>query len=188
METRTYNVYKFDELSEEGKEKAIQNLQNINVDFDWWEDDGLLDVEQSEWVKFGLKGCLFRWKKIYFNINRDSHLQFEGLEITNATVFRKALKISEKAWNKTNYCFNNGYSRYPETHLTFGDPEIYSSSKLFTEKEKMEIDRAIGIFDGWREQALINLRKNYEYLTSEKSIVETIKANDYFFTENGKID
>ena len=30
-------VYKFDELTEEGKRKAIENLYDINVNFDWWE-------------------------------------------------------------------------------------------------------------------------------------------------------
>ena len=30
-------VYKFEELSEEGKEKAVNNLSDINVDHEWWD-------------------------------------------------------------------------------------------------------------------------------------------------------
>jgi hypothetical protein len=32
------------------------------------------------------------------------------------------------------------------------------------------------------------LEKEYEYLTSDESIIETIHANEYEFTEDGKID
>jgi hypothetical protein len=34
---------------------------------------------------------------------------------------------------------------------------------------------------------LYMLKNEYEYLTSEKCIIETIEANDYYFTENGKV-
>ena len=36
MKTLTINLYQFSELSDEAKEKAISNLSDINVDFDWW--------------------------------------------------------------------------------------------------------------------------------------------------------
>jgi hypothetical protein len=32
------------------------------------------------------------------------------------------------------------------------------------------------------------LSKEYDYQTSEEAIIETIKANDYDFTENGNLD
>jgi myo-inositol catabolism protein IolC len=35
--TKTYNVYSFDELDEKGQDKALNNLWDINVDYDWWE-------------------------------------------------------------------------------------------------------------------------------------------------------
>jgi hypothetical protein len=35
--TQKFKVYKFDELPEDGKEKAIEKLWNINVDHDWWD-------------------------------------------------------------------------------------------------------------------------------------------------------
>ena len=37
MKTKTINLYSFDELREESKKKAIQNLWDINVDYDWWQ-------------------------------------------------------------------------------------------------------------------------------------------------------
>lgn len=50
-----------------------------------------------------------------------------------------------------------------------------------TEENCTEFVRALG------EEFLIQLRREYEYLTSEESIIETIEANEYEFTEDGKI-
>ena len=175
------------ELPEDVKEKAIDNLRDINVDYEWWDMDGILDVKQSEWIKYGLKDCLFTYKTIYFDIDRESHLEFVDLKVTDDEVFRKALHISKNAWDKTTYYFRNNGSRYCNTRLEFEDPEAYSG-KTFTVKEQQMIDMAIETFNDWREEALINLRKDYEYSISDEAIIETIKANDYMFTEDGKID
>jgi hypothetical protein len=32
------------------------------------------------------------------------------------------------------------------------------------------------------------IQKQYDYYTSDEAIIETIKANDYMFKENGDID
>ena len=37
MKTIETVVYDFDELSDEAKQKAINNLSDINVDYGWWE-------------------------------------------------------------------------------------------------------------------------------------------------------
>ena len=37
METREYKVYKFNELTDDQKEKAVYDLADINIDHDWWD-------------------------------------------------------------------------------------------------------------------------------------------------------
>ncbi len=37
MRTVRTKVYKFDELSKEAQQKAIERLSDINVDYDWWQ-------------------------------------------------------------------------------------------------------------------------------------------------------
>ena len=37
------------------------------------------------------------------------------------------------------------------------------------------------------EDYRIILRNEYEYLTSEEAIIETIESNEYYFTEDGKL-
>ena len=47
METRTYNVYKFEELSKEAQEKAIENYRDINVDFQGYDETTLEDLKEE---------------------------------------------------------------------------------------------------------------------------------------------
>jgi hypothetical protein len=56
----------------------------------------------------------------------------------------------------------------------------YTVDKLLDELNA-EFQRALG------EEYLSILRKEYEYLTSEEAIIETIQANEYEFTEDGKM-
>ena len=35
--TTVKTVYSFDELGEDAQEKAIENLYDLNIDYDWWE-------------------------------------------------------------------------------------------------------------------------------------------------------
>lgn len=35
--TNIYNVYEFDELSDTAKDKAIENLYDVNIDIEWWD-------------------------------------------------------------------------------------------------------------------------------------------------------
>jgi hypothetical protein len=49
MKTIKINIYKFSELSEKAKEKAVNIFQDINVDFEWW------DGTYEDAVNIGLK-------------------------------------------------------------------------------------------------------------------------------------
>ena len=189
MEKRTYKVYKFQELPEAVREKAIDKLQDINVDYPWYEYDGILDVHQAEWLKHGLKDCLFKYRTLCFEFEPGygNYLRFIGLEVTDEEVFRKALGVSKRAWEKTRYYFPRCAARFSNTRLAFEDPEAYSG-RPFTKKEEAQIDRAIETFDGWRREALAGLRRQYEYLISDKAIVETTEANDWWFRGSGEID
>ncbi len=74
-----------------------------------------------------------------------------------------------------------------ETHKTAKD-FLKKYSKLST-KYCDEADELIEEFNqSLSEDYRIILRKEYEYLTSEESIIETIEANEYEFLENGKMD
>ncbi|MFA5049296.1 MAG: hypothetical protein WC516_09795, partial [Patescibacteria group bacterium] len=94
--TKTYKVYEFDELSQEAKDKVIEKLRYINVEagFDWWEDDGLLELTPEQAKKARItdaeyKTEMFKFKKIYFDLDRAHYIQFPDLRINNEVAFYK---------------------------------------------------------------------------------------------------
>ena len=203
MRIKETKVYLFDELSEEAKDKAVEKLSDINIDFEWWFDEGLIELSSKEmkdrhiklsdkWYEISphanIKGeypaytGLFKWKQIYFEIDRNSYLQFVDLEVKDDDTFRKFLRIPKRLWQDCHYSFDTP-GRYRNTFIVTET----ENGEDFTPKQQEIIDRAIEIFADKVSEGLSNLRVNYEYLSSREAIIDTIKANDYEFTEDGEI-
>lgn len=203
-EQKCITVYKFDELSDDAKEKAVELMQYINVDNgDWWYDEGLLELSEKEmksrriklsdkWYEksphANIKGeypaytGLFEWKEIYFDIDRNSYIQFRGLTVNDDEIFRKFLRIPKRFWERLYYHFDEIPSRYGNTIIEFED----TSDRPFTNKQLDIITRATHIFSNKVHEALFMLRKNFEYQTSREGVEETIRINEYTFTEEGR--
>jgi hypothetical protein len=161
MQTKTYNVYKYDELTDEQKEKAIANLYDINVEYDWWESC----YEDARMIGLEITS---------FDLDRNRHAT--GKFIKDAEYCQ--YKISQEHGEKT---------------------ETYKTSREFT-KERAQLDVNAYDYDEKLEelendflQSLLEdysimLQNESEYLTTREAIEETIRANDYNFTEDGEID
>jgi hypothetical protein len=184
-------VYEFNELPEDIQDEVVEKLYDINVDYEWWDMDGLLDLSKSEMKERKISkreygGLMFSYDKLYFNIERGRswYIQFERLVVNNENVFRKWLRIPKKLWEKVDYEFPSP-ARNSSTTIEFSENYIYCD---FTEKQQQILDRAKEIFDDKIDEALNILEKQYNYLTSREAIVETIEANEYWFNENGDIE
>ena len=161
METRKYNVYKFDELDEKQKEKVMQNLYDINVNHDWWE----FTYDGAKTIGLEIKS---------FDLDRNRHCKIAFIDRPE-TVIEKI--IAEHG----NMC---------ETHKTAA-----SFKKLFDElnEDNEDYDEKCGaLIEDLQHDLEENyskiLQDEYEYQMTGPAIIETIEANDYDFTENGKID
>jgi len=64
MKTIKINLYKFNELSEDAQEKAIETNYDINVSFDWWEHT----YEDAERIGAKING---------FGLDRDQHCELQ---------------------------------------------------------------------------------------------------------------
>lgn len=204
MKTKTINIYKFDELSDEAKDKALEKLRDINVDFDeWWYDDGMLELSDKEMKSRHIKLSdkwyeksphanisgeypaytgLFHKSVSAFDFDRNSYIQFSKIEVNDDDIFRKFLRIPKRLWNNVYYHFDN-YGRYSNTEFTIEA----NDNGTFTDKQLEIINRAIKIMNDKISEALTMIRQNYEYQTSDEAIIETIKANDYEFDEQGNL-
>lgn len=200
METKTcsYKALKFDELTDEAKRKAVEQLYDINLVFDWWDGDCYLELSEKEiearHIKMSEKwwehqgnipgeypaySGLFKWKALYFDIDRGQYIQFDQLEVTDDNIFRVFLRIPKRLWEKCSYYFEAG--RRNNTRLV-----LESSESDFTDRERDIIIRAEKIFSDKVHEAWVMLRRDYEYRISTEGIEEAIRTNDLDFFEDGR--
>jgi hypothetical protein len=170
MKTITLNTYKFSELSEEAKEKAINKLYDLNVDYEWWESV----CEDAK--NIGLKITSFDLER---NRNAEGEFILSANEVAQ-NIFNEhgesceTYKTAQSFMNDWQPVFNNYMD---EMHEDYERQE--SEDKL------MDIENEF--LKSILEDYSIILQKEYEYLTSEAAIIESIEANDYDFYESGEL-
>jgi len=170
METRTYQVFKYDELTNEQKEKTLQNLYDINIDHDWWD----FTYEDANNIGLKITG---------FDLDRYRHC--EGKFVTTARECAENI-LKEHGEKCETYKTAEAYLKERadiEQHSTideWGEFDLKTEDKL--EVLRNEFLRSL------LEDYSIMLQHECEYLTSRESIEETIRANNYDFTSDGKID
>jgi len=171
MKTIKTTVYQFDELSDDAKETAIQNLSCINVDFEWWE----FTYEDAK--NAGIK-------IISFDIDRGSYCNgefFDDACFTAHKIIANHGDMSETFKTSTQFLSDRDdlvSAAEKDEHGEFVD-EYELDEKL----DEIEDEYLKSILEDYR----IILSSEYDYQTSEKAIIETIKANEYDFLENGKM-
>lgn len=162
METRSYTVYKFNELPEQARQKALENLYDINVSHNWWE----FVYEDAKTIGLKITG---------FDIDRSNNCSGDWLVSPY-----EAIKLIKENHGKKCETYKTAMA-YAKKFRTLGK-DTDGGERI--EDEGLEDDFRNSLLEDYR----IMLQKEYEYLTSEEAIIKTINANDYDFTEDGKID
>src|SRR5574343_362612 len=85
--TKEYTVYKFNELSDSAKEKALEKFYDINVDYDWYEPSYEGFIEDLN--EIGLTCDNF-----HFSLDRDYFIEPVNLRFIDVEKFVKS-KIDE---------------------------------------------------------------------------------------------
>ena len=172
--TTVKNVYKFDELTDEQKQKAIECLYDINIDCKW------RDSTFEDAKNVGLK-----IKEFTLNVSNfcDGYLIGSGMETADKIIKEHGdtcgtYKLSKQFiedWNSLVEKYSDG-----KNTLSVTEENIYDFDGAADELEDE-------FLNGLLDEYLSLLKKEYEYLTSEAAIVSTIEANGYEFTEEGEI-
>jgi len=178
-ETITRNLYTFDELTELAKEKAVNNLRDINIDYEWWK-NVYYDANQ---VGITINS---------FDLDRNRHAttticnpdETAELIIENhgpdcetfktAKSFLDEIKPLKEKFDKAETIYNNYKYRKCLSDLM---------CKLEYELDDLTRDFTKSITEDY---SLI-LQREYEYLYSNEAVIETIQANEYEFDENGNL-
>ena len=162
MRTVQTPVYKFEELSDDAKQKAIEHLYDINVAFDWW-DSTYDDAKQI--------GCEIH----EFDTGRSNSINLKCLDAHETA----RLIVENHGETCDTRKLADEYLKDFDALARDEDGEVLNGDALY-DLDK-EFERARG------EEYLSMLRQEYEYQTSEEAILETIEANEYEFLEDGKI-
>jgi len=141
------------------------------VDVDWWESV----YEDAEMVGLGITG---------FDIGRGNMISGDfaeyGLEVARLIVENHG-ETTETYLVATD--FLNEWKAAKKKAIEDGEDSDCVEDGDFDEAEEIESEFKRALM----EEYLSILRNDYEYLTSEESIIETIQANEYEFTADGKL-
>lgn len=174
MRIKETKVYPFDELSDDAKEKAVEGLWDINIFYgDWWE----CTFEDATQVKL---------KLTEFELDRGSYCRGEFIEDAKDTadaIVENHGKTCETRKTAEEFIVDSAklYMKYPVK--LDEDSDDYNEIGRDDDQEDLDREFLRAILEDYR----IILQKDYEYLASEDAIIETIKANEYEFTEDGEL-
>jgi len=158
MRTMAVSVFKFDELSDEAQEKAIDRFRE-GMSCDFWIDEGL-DSIKAFCSEFNV--TLSNW-----SVGAYSHIEFKT-DATNRNFRGVKLSSVDKEAMPTGYCVDS------DIRYKFHDEFKQTGDALYAFNEAVEA--------GFK-----SIRADMEYQLTDKAIKETIECNDYEFTEDGKL-
>ena len=173
--TLTLTLYKFEELSDDAKQKAVDSMRNINVDHDWWDyiyedaDNVGLEITEFDIYRGTIKGKLNEDLLVSCKTVRTDHGK-------DCDTFKTAKQYLAE------YC--DGFIKWlSENEVDIEESRLDSFEDYTWSSEAQvianEYEKAL------LEDYLSILRKDYEYFTSDDMVIETIEANEYLFDEYG---
>ena len=171
-ETITREIFTFEELSEEAKQKAIDKNRDINVDHGWWY--GTYD--DAENVELKIKS---------FDTGRASECDMIFIESAQETA-AKILKEHGSTCDTyaTAQKFEKQWAALVEKYSDGKDTDKVSqenSEEFDDEADDLEKE----FLNELSNDYLKMLRSDYEYLQEDDAIAETLTANECEFLKDG---
>ena len=169
MRTIKIIAYKFDELSEDAQNKAIEYFSDINVNEEWWEST------YEDAANIGLKITSSDIDRQHI----DGEFTLSAIEVYQNVVNNHGeicdtFKTAEK--------FKLDWQPIFDSYMN-EDSEEYENPEL----ESKLLDTENYFLEQLLQDYLCLLREEYEYQTSFEAIKETLICNKYEFTESGEV-
>lgn len=184
MRQVTINLYKFDELNEETKKKVLENFRYLNTEWDWYESvyEGFEEIASE----YGIEVEDMRFSGFY---SQGDGASFEGeivdfKKFAEKTGLKRLVRLSDSIEYNLNMLvkrvtYHYYHSKTVEADIRDGGyyPRLSNLIEEKLEKVKEELC----------EKLYRNLEEEYDYLTSDEVVADTIRANEYEFTEGGEL-
>jgi len=169
IDTVKTEVFKFNELDDNGKYHCLSVLHDINIHYDWWnnvyEDAKNIGLEIESFNDYECTGNF-------------AHGQSETCAHSIETEHGEVCETYATAKD-----YLKSRDEAVDTAPRDEDGEFESEYDLDQELDAIDAEFLRSLLEDYR----IMLMKEYEYLTSEEGIHETIEANEYEFTANGEL-
>lgn len=189
-------VFSYDELDEKAKQNVLEDFATINVEDGYWYLNDLVVLDRLKAAGIGISQ-----REMSFDIDRASYAYFDthrgqygepGIWIEDHAKLANALHRAgvwpKKEMKKILKAIEAGEMRFAincahygggvgKNTLEIDDPHDWSYQTC--EKIQQWIDRMMS-------ELVKELRSEYDSLTSREAIEDTILANEYEFTKEGK--
>ena len=185
MEKIQIEAYKITELLPDAKERALSWLAET-LDYEWW--DCIYDAAKEAGKCLGID-----IDNIYFS---GFYYQGSGCCFSGYYSYRKGWKKELKGYApKDNDLLIIGKELQSIQRKSFyslageikGD-DRYWRTNIELHWQYSEHEQAINdVLSNFADWIYNNLRREYEWLTSEEQLIETAEANGYMFDESGRI-
>ena len=190
MRTIRTKVYKFNELSEQAKQVAIEEVRNEYYEYNdfanWAVDDcALFEPKEKELIELFGEDYNFPLIKntrlyIYFDTERNRFLDCEkAMQITNKKQFLLwlGIDIEDEAFENIYFEIITPNYRNASTEIAFDDYDEMFEDRIETAVEK---------FNSLIRDIIDRIESSIDYRFTDEAIIEDIEANDYEFLSNGK--
>lgn len=190
MRTIRTKVYKFDELSEQAKQVAIEEVRNEYYEYNdfanWAIDDcALFEPIEKELIELFGEDYNFPLIKntresIYFDTERNRFLDCEkAMQITNKKQFLLwlGIDVEDKAFENINFEIITPKYRNASTEIAFDDYD-----EMFEDRIEVAVEK----FNSLIRDIIDRIESSIDYRFTDEAIIEDIEANDYEFLSNGK--
>jgi hypothetical protein len=197
-ETTTRTLYTFAELSEDAQNAALEKLHDINVDCDWYD----LDYHAENLAAIGFENAKIHFSGFWsqgdgacFDADVNVEKALNAFLMCNhparnfdVAAYEKWLTLAERGAISAHIRKVGPYNIY--AHANTRDLEL---DCVFSQKawDKLGLGACQDLLEQLRHDACqeiySSLEKEYEYLTGRGAILGTIEANEYEFTEDGRL-
>jgi hypothetical protein len=201
MRTIKINLYKYNELSLQAQERALEYYSSINTDYNWFNSTLELWKENLEFIGFTnakiyLSGFWNQGDGACFDADINFDILFEKYaKFANQNGMKKIQRALKKhrSWiydylcNETSYSITVINHRYSHESTRKIESSCYSTTKGV-------LSYIFSDFEGWLESfrkdlccdIYKDLETEYEALSAREAVEETVRINGYEFTQNGK--
>ena len=188
MKTIVTPVYTFDELDDEAKEKSREWYRDGSLDYAWW--DTVYDYAKEAGAALGITVDNIEFSGFYS--------QGDGACFTGSYAYRKGWQQALHAVIRDEPLEDIGRSLQAAQRLVFykGTATVVKTGHRYCDETSVRIDcdpdtatftdavtDALRDFMRWIYQSL---EQEYEYLMSDDSVDDMLRANDYTFTADGR--